>query len=83
MSFLGGIFVPREVLGAKVIALSKFLPTYWYVNAVEAIQEVKINPSILKEFKINIGVQFLFAIAMFAVALAGTKLKSDARKQIS
>ncbi|KAB1440524.1 ABC transporter permease [Candidatus Galacturonibacter soehngenii] len=83
MSFLGGIFVPREVLGEKVIALSKFLPTYWYVNAVEAIQEVKINPSIMKEFQINIGVQLLFAIAMFAIALAGTKYKSDARKQVS
>lgn len=83
MSFLGGIFVPREVLGEKVIALSKFLPTYWYVNAVEAIQEVKINPSIMKELQISVGVQFLFAIAMFAMALAGTKLKSDARKQVS
>lgn len=83
MSFLGGIFVPREVLGAKVIAVSKFLPTYWYVNAVEAIQEIKINPSIIKELQIDIFVQFLFAIAMFAISLAGTRLKNDARKQVS
>lgn len=83
MSFLGGIFVPREIFDDKVLVFSKFLPTYWYVNAVEAIQDITGNPAMMKEFQINIGVELLFAIAIFAMALAATKFKSDARKQVS
>jgi ABC-2 type transport system permease protein len=31
MSFLCGIFVPQSMLGDGVIAVGRFLPTYWYV----------------------------------------------------
>jgi ABC-2 type transport system permease protein len=81
MCFLGGIFVPRELLGTKLLAFSKFLPTYWYVNVIEVIQDVSSNHSLMKEIQISIGVEMLFALAIFAVALAATRIKSDARKQ--
>ncbi|RDY31406.1 ABC transporter permease [Lachnotalea glycerini] len=83
MSFLGGIFVPREVLGDNVVIFSKFIPTYWYVNVIELIQNVESNRSLMNEILINIGIEILFAIAIFAGALAATRIRSDARKQIS
>ncbi len=82
MSFLGGIFVPREILGENVLVISKFLPTYWYVNAVEAIQNVSSNSGFMKDIQISIGIQLLFAIAIFAVALVATRIRSDARAQL-
>lgn len=82
MCFLGGIFVPREVFGDTIANISKFFPTYWYVNAVEVIQDVENKHSLLRELQINIGVQFLFAIAIFSAALAITKLRTDAKKQL-
>lgn len=83
MSFLGGIFVPREILGENVIAFSKFLPTYWYVNAVEAIQNVSSNSGLMKDIQVSIGIQSIFAIAIFAAALAATRIRSEARAQIN
>lgn len=82
MSFLGGIFVPREILGENVLNFSKFLPTYWYVNAVDAIQKVSSDNAFLKEIQISIGIEMIFAIAIFAVALVATRISSEARTQI-
>lgn len=83
MSFLGGIFVPREILGESVLNVSRFLPTYWYVNAVDAIQNVGSNPSLMKDIQISIGIEVIFAIAIFAVALVATRARSEARAQIN
>lgn len=83
MSFLCGVFVPREVLGENVLAFAKFLPVYWYVNAVDAIQEVGNMTSVRKDLVIAILIEVLFAVAIFAVALVVSRLKSDARKQIA
>jgi ABC-2 type transport system permease protein len=83
MSFLGGIFVPREILGESVLNVSRFLPTYWYVNAVDAIQNVGSNHSLMRDIQISIGIEAIFAIAIFAVALVATRARSEARAQIN
>lgn len=83
MSFLGGIFVPREILGENVLNISRFLPTYWYVNAVDAIQNVGSNHGLMKDIQVSIGIEVIFAIAIFAVALVATRVRSEARAQIN
>jgi len=83
MSFLGGIFVPREILGESVLNVSRFLPTYWYVNVVDAIQNVGSNQSLMKDIGISLGIQAVFAITIFAMALVATRVKSEARTQIN
>ncbi|WP_099468678.1 ABC transporter permease [Konateibacter massiliensis] len=80
MSFLGGIFVSRELLGDTIVSFSRFLPTYWYINAIEKIQDGINNPSVMNEIQKSIGIQLLFAVAIFAIALAGTKLKAEGKK---
>lgn len=40
MAFLGGSFVPQSMLGSGVIAVAKFIPSYWYVNTNDKIIEL-------------------------------------------
>ena len=30
LCFLGGVFVPLEMLGNGIVSIAQFLPTYWY-----------------------------------------------------
>ena len=76
MCFLGGIFIPREVMGDSVLNIAKFVPTYWYSNVIEKISygnglDAKISGSIA----IDMLIQILFAAALFAVAMVITKQK--------
>lgn len=78
-SFLGGIFVPIEFLGATMKNIARFTPTYWYVRANDAVTEIKSFSDInLEEFVLACGVQLLFAVAFFSIGLAVSKNKREA-----
>lgn len=73
-SFLGGVFVPQEVLSSTVNFAGSFTPTYWYIkasNALITIPNYNIE-NIMKVF-INTGVVILFAIAILIINLVITK----------
>lgn len=78
MSFVCGIFVPRDVLASGVVTASKFLPAYWYVDAAEYIQNYKTSPE-LSTILVDYGVQILFAVALFAIAMVISKIKVKER----
>ena len=40
MSFFCGVFIPKEVLSDGVLSVARFLPAYWYVNAVDMIADI-------------------------------------------
>ena len=66
-SFLCGVFVIRDLLPDQVISFSKCLPTYWYINITE---ELKFFDGSLSKLAFqSAGMQLLFAIAIYAVAL--------------
>ena len=65
LSFLGGVFVPLSVMGESVKNVSRFLPTYWYATAVDAIKDGKG----LTEIAGFLGVELLFGAACLAVSL--------------
>ncbi len=70
MSFFCGIFVPLEVISSSVLAVSKFLPAYWYVTVNNTLSEHDVigaaERSIIWEgYLIQIG----FIAAIIAVAL--------------
>lgn len=75
LSFLGGIFVPLQFLGDRIIAISRFLPTYWYMKALD---EIYFGSDMNKVY-IAFGIQLLFAIAIFFVALMISKLNRQKR----
>lgn len=79
MSFVCGIFIPQAQLGENVLAVSKFLPFYWYVKNNNLISGADTEAFTYKIYWQNIGIQLLFIVAFFALALVAAKLKSAKR----
>lgn len=74
MSFLGGIFVPLELLGDGIVKVAHFLPSYWYITAADFVDKYKAGES-LEQFFIKLLVQLLFGVALFSIGLAYSKVK--------
>jgi len=75
LSFLGGIFVPLEFMSSGVVAFARFLPTYWYVKANQIIDTYTGTSAQISTYLSYIGIEFIFALAIFSAALAASKLK--------
>ncbi len=76
MSFLCGVFVPQSIMSASVLKFSQFLPAYWYVKANHLIGSLSdISLEQLKAILGCLGIELLFAAALFAAALAISKKK--------
>lgn len=73
--FLGGAFVPLEMMNEGVKKISKFVPSYWYVISNDTIWKLE-SFSEAGEIYINIIVTVAFAIAVFAVAMVVNRLKA-------
>lgn len=74
VAFIGGVFVPLEVLSDDMQKIAKIMPTYWYVTANDAIVEVERYAD-LDTHKVFscMGMQLLFAAAIFGIALVAVK----------
>lgn len=73
-AFLGGIFVPLSQLGEGVKAIGRFLPTYWYATAVDALDKGKGFTDVLPYY----GIQLLFGAACLAIGMALSKASERA-----
>ncbi|MDD3599706.1 MAG: ABC transporter permease [Firmicutes bacterium] len=74
MSFLGGVFVPQSVMSKSVLSVGRFLPSYWFVRANDAIGELsRFDPGSLRPIYGSILIQLGFAAALFSVALLLSK----------
>ncbi len=74
MSFLGGVFVPQQVMSKPVLAVAKFLPSYWFIRANDAISELsRFTGDSLRPIYGSILIQLGFAIAIFSVTLLLSK----------
>ena len=76
LAFISGIFVPQEYLGASVLRVASFTPTFWYVkanNAIEGITSLKWEEisGILGYMAIQLG----FTAAIISIALVISKRK--------
>lgn len=72
--FLGGIFVPLWVMPDSVVTFAHFVPTYWYVQANDAVSYMtRVTSPFLKEFFLNVGVQMCFAVALLSIGLVVSK----------
>lgn len=71
LCFLGGIFVPLEMLGGGVEKVSRFLPTYWYAKINGILGDyTAISADMKHTIWTGIVNQLLFAAACFALTLA-------------
>ncbi len=74
ISFLGGVWISLDLVGELVMTIAKFTPTYYYNEALHAAFDAAgggFTPDVLS----NMGIICLFALAVFAVGLAVSRLK--------
>lgn len=73
MCFLGGVYVPYEMLGKGVQTVAKFLPSYWYVTVVDIAAN---GGQMATAFK-AMGIQLLFGVAIFSLSLVISRTKQQ------
>ena len=77
LCFLGGVFVPPEMLGEGILAVSRFLPSYWYLTALERVSELaSFDEAALRSASRPILIQLVFAATFFCVALLLSKYQN-------
>lgn len=78
MSFLGGVFVPIEVLGSDVQKIAQFLPVYWYakVNTIFGKYQT-LTPELKQSVFKGIVIQILFAVACISISLVINKYREQ------
>lgn len=69
MSFLCGVFVAQWLLPDGLSAVSRFLPMYWYVRAHNMAGGMSGETMDYASYFTCVGIQFLFAVAIFTTAL--------------
>jgi ABC-2 type transport system permease protein len=75
-AFLSGSFIPQSLLGSSVLSVARFLPTYWYIKASDAIASLKtFNFTALKPIYICFLIQLGFAAALISVTLVISRQK--------
>ncbi len=68
LSFLGGIYVPLELMSKSVVTYAKLLPSYWYTVAMEQIADYTGSVEQWQTLSSYFGIQLLFAIAIGCAA---------------
>jgi len=77
-SFLGGVFVPLELLGSTIKNIAGFTPTYWYIQENDVILGVeKWSDLNVGEFAKDCGILIMFALAFFCIGLAVLRYKRE------
>lgn len=77
-SFLGGAFVPMELIPSSVLIISQFTPTYWYIKTSDLLtSSVEISGDVMIEAFQYMGVLVLFGIVFLTLGLAIMKSKQS------
>ncbi len=80
LCFLGGVFVPLNVMGEQIKNIAKFLPTYWYMTVNNLLTDyAEITGNIKTEVLTCIGIQVLFLFALAGIVLAAAKYQQQER----
>jgi len=83
-SFLGGVFVPLDILGEQVLRISRFLPTYWYITVlykIDSASEINFTAFFQAEhyqgIRTGMLIQLGFAAAFLITGLAVSRVKAQ------
>ena len=81
MSFLCGVFVEQSLLSPTVLRFSRFLPAYWYTRVNDMLGGLSFaNPFDPVFYWKALGIQLLYALAIFAATLAASRLRKQKSK---
>jgi len=74
LCFLGGVFVPLEMLGDGMLSVARFLPTYWNVTALERIYLLtSFGSETMTPIWQAMAIQLAFAAAILCITLVLSK----------
>ena len=76
LAFLGGIFVPLDIFGENVLKVSKFIPTYWYVTANDAIAHVTKFSEITDPIWHGFAIQGIYAVALLTLGMLINRIRA-------
>ncbi len=75
-SFIGGAFVPQELLGDFALRIGSFTPAYWYVRANNQIGSLTVfNIETLKPVYSSMIIQIGFGVLFFTMAIISSNKK--------
>ena len=78
-AFLCGAFIPRELMPDAVVAIGRALPTFYYIDNNNALAEMtSFSGAAASQFWVNIGVQVVFTLALWGIAMLITRLRRRA-----
>lgn len=71
MCFLGGVFVPADLLSESVQKISRFLPSWWYVRIdnLVSVRQGALSAADIRIVGEALLIQVAFAVAIFALTL--------------
>lgn len=78
-AFLCGAFIPRDLMPDAVVAIGRALPSFYYIDNNNALAEMaSFSGASASQFWVNIGVQVVFALVLWGVAILITRLRRRA-----
>ena len=81
LCFLGGVFVPLEMLGNGIVSIAQFLPTYWYSRINGILRDYgELSSELWHTIWAGLLIQLAFALACFGVTndgCAGDSCRSE------
>jgi len=81
LCFLGGVFVPLEMLGEGILSVARFLPTYWNVTALERIYMLNsFGLDAMRPVWQAMAIQLAFAAAILCITLVLSKYLSQSER---
>lgn len=78
LAFVSGAFVPQYLISENVLQVSKFTPNYWFVYVNDTIAGITtFTKENVTELLGYMGIQLIFAVALFSIAIVISKKKSQ------
>lgn len=75
--FLGGVFVPQEILPNEVLKVAHYIPTYWYIRVNTSIGSMNgTSDAFQTNFEKGIAIQLMFAVTILILALVTARVKN-------
>ncbi|MBA1394794.1 hypothetical protein EQ500_13125 [Lactobacillus sp. XV13L] len=76
--FLGGVFIPRNIMPAFVSKIACFTPTYWFVQNNNLIgKTVDFNINFFQHFAPTALIILAFTVAFWTLQVCGQRLSKS------
>ncbi len=76
LAFISGLFVPQQYLGASVLRVASFTPSYWYAKANNTLLNVtSFKSPEIRDALAYMAIETGFTIAIICIALVISKRK--------